>query len=150
MRLTDKIIPYEGIESIALYSTLEDVRNMLKADGYEFRQEIWKATSNDPNPFTVIIIDDVMSLFFARNLKLFKIILWENYQGSLPNGIRPRMPLAEAQNIDPDLSFNDWDEIYLSPAGYWLEDNLDTKEVMSISIFIKEIEDDDLFDSCAW
>lgn len=150
MKLTDRIIPYEGTESIALYATLEDVRNMLKSEGYTFRQEVWKATSDDPNPFTVIIIDDVISLFFAKNMKLFKIILWENYQGCLPNGIRPRMPLVEAQTIDPELSFDDWNEIYLSPTGYWLEDNLKTKEVMSISVFIKEIDDDTLFDSCSW
>ena len=150
MRLTDRIIPYEGTESIALYTTLEDVRTMLKGEGYTFRQELWKATTDDPNPFTVIIIDGVMSLFFAKNMKLFKIILWENYQGCLPNGIRPRMPLVEAQTIDPALSFDDWNEVYLSSSGYWLEDNLDTKEVMSISVFIKELDDDDLFDSCTW
>ena len=150
MKLTDKIIPYEGTESIALYTVLEDVRTMLKGEGYTFQQEVWKATPDDPNPFTVIIIDGVMSLFFAKNMKLFKIILWENYQGCLPNGIYPRMPLVEAQVIDPELSFDDWNEVYLSPAGYWLEDNLDTKEVMSISVFIKELDDDDLFDSCAW
>ncbi len=150
MELTDKIIPYKGTESIALYTTLEDVRAMLKAEGYAFRQEVWKATSDDSNPFTVIIIDDVMSLFFAKNMKLFKIILWKNYQGCLPNGICPRMPLVKAQAIDPGLSFDDWEEIYLSPTGYWLEDDIDTGEVMSISVFIKEIEDDDLFDSCTW
>ncbi|MBQ9307289.1 MAG: hypothetical protein IJ229_05120 [Clostridia bacterium] len=150
MKLTDKIIPYKGTESIALYTTLKDVRDMLKKDSYTFRQEVWRATSDDPNPFTVIIIDNVMSLFFAQNMKLFKIVLWENYKGCLPNGIHPRMPLAEAQTIDPELTFDEWNEVYLSPAGYWLEDNLNTKEALSISVFIKEIEDDDLFDSCAW
>ena len=47
MRLTDKIIPYKGTESIALYTTIEDIRTMLQAEGYAFRQEVWKATSDD-------------------------------------------------------------------------------------------------------
>ena len=42
MRLTDKVIPYKGTESIALYTPLEDVRDMLKAEGFTFRQEVWK------------------------------------------------------------------------------------------------------------
>ena len=36
------------------------------------------------------------------------------------------------------------------PKGYWLEDNINDNSVMSISIFIKEAIDDDLFDKYEW
>ena len=40
------------------------------------------------NPWNVIIIPNTMSLFFAKNGKLFKIVFWQDYTGSLPNGIK--------------------------------------------------------------
>lgn len=36
------------------------------------------------------------------------------------------------------------------PKGYWLEDNINDNSVISISIFIKEAIDDDLFDKYEW
>ena len=60
------------------------------------------------------------------------------------------MPIEEAMEIDPKLEWNDWDEDFQSPDGYWLEDELDNNTVISISIFIKEALDDDLFDNYKW
>jgi hypothetical protein len=34
--------------------------------------------------------------------------------------------------------------------GYWIEDNLDDKTVLTISIFIPELLDEDVFDSYEW
>lgn len=151
MRITDKIIPYVGTESIALYQTLNEVRSILRESGVRFHEEIWSNRENTiPNPWTVLKIDDVMTLYFARNHKLFKIMLWKDYQGYLPNGIHTRMSLKEAQRIDPDLVFDDWNEDYESPLGYWLEDDIDTGVVDSISIFIREVLDEDHFDFCEW
>ncbi len=58
--------------------------------------------------------------------------------------------MGEALKIDPALRFDDWEEVYKSPSGYWLEDNLDTKTVLSITIFIPEAQEDNLFDSYQW
>ena len=91
-----------------------------------------------------------MSLFFAKNGKLFKMIFWEGYQGSLPNGITLGESIDEAKAFDSSLSYDDWNEIYQSENGYWIEDDIDTKTVMSVSIFIKELLDDDSFDYCDW
>ena len=60
------------------------------------------------------------------------------------------MAIDEAQNIDPELTYDDWNEDYESPLGYWLEDDIDTGEVSSISIFIPELLDEDNFDYCNW
>ncbi len=65
----------------------------------------------------------------------------------MQHGLRPRLPLMQAQTIDPEPSFDDREEICLSPAGYRPESGIDTGAVMS-SVFIREIEDDDLFESC--
>ena len=151
MYLTDAIIPFKGTESFALYQSLSVVRSFLSDAGIQYREEVWSSESETiPNPWTVLIIDDVISLFFAKNKKLFKVVFWKDYQGCLPNGIHTRMPLKEAQRIDPDLVFDDWNEDYESPLGYWLEDDIDTGVVDSISIFIQEVLDEDHFDYCEW
>lgn len=151
MYLTERIVPYKGTESIALYQSIGVIKEILTEAGVRFRQEVWSSSHETiPNPWTLLIVDNVMSLFFAKNGKLFKIVLWKDYQGSLPNGIHTRMPLVEAQQIDPDLTFDDWNEDFESPLGYWLEDDIDTGEIDSISIFIKEVLDEDSFDYCEW
>ena len=151
MNLTGAIIPYKGIEGIDLYQSISVVRQYLSAHGLKFREEVWGSSSETvPNPWTVLVLDDVMSLFFASNDKLFKIVLWKGYQGMLPNGIYPGIPLDEARTIDPLLSYDDWNEDYESPEGYWLEDDIDSKDVMSISIFIPELHDEASFDDCNW
>jgi hypothetical protein len=145
------IIPYEGIDSIKLYEKIDDVRTILKAEQILYREEIWSAESETvPNPWTVLIVDNIMSLFFAKNGKLFKIVFWEGYQGSLLNGISLNTSIEDAKKIDSSLQFDDWNEIYQSNNGYWIEDNIDTQTVLSISIFIKEILDEDTFDYCNW
>ena len=58
--------------------------------------------------------------------------------------------MKEATLIDTSLRFDDWNEDWSSDEGYWLEDDLDTDSVLSISIFIKELLDDDEFDKYQW
>ncbi len=130
---------------------IAEVKSVLQFSGILFREEIWSAESETiPNPWTVLVINNVMSLFFAKNGKLFKIVFWEGYQGSLPNGISLGIPIDEAKSLYSSISFDDWNEIYQSENGYWIEDNIDTKTVLSVSIFIKELLDDDNFDYCNW
>ena len=73
-----------------------------------------------------------------------------DFVGKLDNGICIKMPMEKVLEIDPTLEFDDWEEDYQSKNGYWIEDNLDDKTVLTISIFIPEILDDDVFDSYAW
>lgn len=147
----ETIIPYVGIDSIKLYQKITEVKSVLHSSGIPYREEVWSAESETkPNPWTVLVIDNIMSLFFAKNGKLFKMVFWEGYQGSLPNGIFLGESIDEAKSLDSSLSFDDWNEIYQSDNGYWIEDDIDTKTVMSVSIFIKELLDEDSFDYCNW
>ena len=134
-----------------LCGRMSDVKAFLSAERIRYRQEVWSSKDETvPNPWTLLIIDNVMTLFFAKNDKLFKIVFWPSYEGKLPNGIHTGMGVEEAKKLDPDLVFDDWNEDYESPEGYWFEDDIDTKTVDSISVFIKEILDEDRFDYCEW
>lgn len=147
----ETIIPFIGTDSFKLYQNIDETKEILKSSGVSFREEVWSSENETiPNPWTVLIIDDVISLFFAKNNKLFKIVFWEGYKGSLPNGISLSTSIDEAKDIDSSLLFDDWNEIYQSEKGYWIEDNIDTKMVLSISIFIKELLDEEIFDYCEW
>lgn len=147
MYYRDELIPFKGTDSIQLYQTIDVVRATL--DKYQtcYTIELWESTSETvPNPWKVIVVEGVFSLFFARNDKLFKIVVWDNYAGFLPNGITTGMSISDAQKIDPTLTYNDWNEDYESDEGCWVEDDVETNKIMSISIFIKEVLEEDTFD----
>ncbi len=147
----ESIIPFIGTESIKLYQTITEIKKTLSEEGVGYREELWSSQSETiPNPWTVIIIDHVMSLFFAGNNKLFKIVLWQDYSGSLPNGINTGMTISAAKELDSSLEYDDWNEDYESTCGYWLEDDVETGTIISISIFIKELLDEEQFDFCNW
>ena len=73
-----------------------------------------------------------------------------SFSGSLVNGIKIGTPIEEAIIIDNTIKYDDWEEEYVSEKGYWLETDVETEEVISIAIFIKEVEDDDVFYSYEW
>lgn len=147
----DNIIPYVGTEKIKLYQPIDEIKSVLKENDVIYREEVWGSEYETvPNPWTVLVIDGVLSLFFAKNNKLFKLVFWEGYQGTLPNGVKTGMTIEAAKALDPSLAYDDWNEDYQSQSGYWLEDNPENGKVMSISIFIREILDEETFDRCKW
>lgn len=146
-----KIIkPFIGVDNYKLLSAEEDIINMLKTENISFDKETW---SNDECtikvPWTILRASNSMSFFFAKG-KLFKIFMQTGFEGVLPNGISIGTDIGEAQKIDHTLHFDDWNEDWSSDEGYWLEDDIDTKTIISITIFIKELLDDDLFDKYEW
>lgn len=146
-----KIIrPFIGVDNYKLLSTEKEIVNILKIEKISFEKEIW---SNEEctikEPWTVLRADNSMSFFFAKD-KLFKIFMQIGFDGSLPNGISIGTDIEEAQKTDETLRFDDWNEDWSSDEGYWLEDDIDTKKIISITIFIKELLDDDLFDKYEW
>ena len=151
MFYTEPLIPFEGTKSFKLYQDIETVKKVLDSNKVSYSIELWDSTYETvPNPWKVIVIENVISLFFAKNDKLFKIIAWADYEGALPNGVTTGMAMEEAKSLDDTLEYDDWNEVYLSKEEYWLEDDLDTKTVLSISIYIRELLDDDTFDYCEW
>lgn len=149
--MTIRAIPFKGFGDFTLYQSVEEAKKTLKNKGIKYSCEVWNNKwGANPVPWTVIRFgDEAVNLFFAKD-KLFKIYLCEGSDAELPNGIRIGMKMKEALKIDPKLEFDDWEEDYQSPNGYWIGDNLNNGTIASINIFIKEAEDDDLFYEYKW
>lgn len=147
--LTEKLIPFVGTEHLKLYTALSDIKILLKENLINFFVETW--ANNEctiPMPWTIIHIDNAISLFFANN-KLFKIVVFEKYTGNLDNGIRTGMPINTALEKDSRLHYDEWNEDYESD-DYWIEKNIETNTISSISIFISEVLNDEIFDKYEW
>lgn len=150
MLLNGKIEPYVGVGDFKLYMTIEDAKAIIRKSKVKFSTELWsnKGCTSDL-PWTIIRVENSIHMFFAKN-KLFKIYVENDFVGKLDNGICISMPMEKVLEIDSTLEFDDWEEDYQSKNGYWIEDNLDDKTVATISIFIPEILDDDVFDTYEW
>ena len=144
--LTTPIIPYVGTGLFKLNSSPDEVKALLKEHGMTYDEEIMVNRYNPKDPPWIIIeIENVMEFFFAKD-RLFKIILKGKFRGNLPNGINLYTAIEDAQKIDPNLAFDDWDEIYISTGGYWVDYDDDTRKLCWIAIFIPALERDDFFD----
>lgn len=148
--LNECIKPYYGIGNITFSMTYDETRAYLKESGIKYTVDFWENKGCDPEvPWKIIRIDNCISLFYAKG-KMFKICLENNYSGLLENGIGIGMSMNEALEIDPSIVFEDDEEYYSSELGYWLEDDAESQTIICITIYIKEILDDDLFFSYQW
>lgn len=144
------IIPFEGYGDFRLYQPEDEARAIIKAHKYRYTTEVWSNSDcTNPVPWTIMRIEKKIHLFFARG-KLFKIYLDNNCPGLLPNGVGIGTSIARAIEIDNELFYDDWEEDYQSPKGYWLEDDPESNTIIAVSIFIKEVLDDEIFDKYEW
>lgn len=144
------IQPFIGIGSYKLMSSMQDLKSILNDQGVSYTEENWPNDEcTNSVPWNIIRTGTGLNFFFAKD-KLFKIYVEDGFDGCLPNGIGIGTGMEEAQRIDPDLKYDDWEEDWESPEGYWLEDDLDTGKVMTITVFIKEVLDDELFERYNW
>lgn len=151
--LNTPIIPYKGTGIFQLNANYEEVKHLLKVNNIVYEEEIWNKTDPD-HLWNVIVITkkdsnsqhSAIELFFAKD-RLFKIGLCEDFEGSLPNGIHTGMSIKDAWKIDKKLhQDDDFDEVYISPNGYFLEYSNRNLEIMIITIFISAVERDDFFE----
>ena len=148
--IESNIIPFSGNTYLSFDMSYDDVKRLLKDNNIKYKVDVLPNKGCTPEvPWTIIRVQNVISIYFAFN-KMFKIEFDEGYTGKLENGIYIGMPIEDALSIDPTLAYNDEEEDYGSEEGYWLEDNLETNTVMSITIFIKELLDEDLFFTYEW
>lgn len=145
-----KVKPLIGIKEIKLLSNYKDVIKILKDNGVIYSVEVWSNKGCTPEePWKLIKVSNVVTLFFAKE-KLWKMYFEEGFTGALDNGIKIGMSIVEATKIDPSIKYDDWEEDFASSNHYWVEESLETKTICSITIFIKEVENDDLFFSYDW
>lgn len=147
---TLEITPYRGIGEINFNLSLDSTKDYLKENGIKYTIDVWDNKGCDPEvPWSIIRIGKDISLFFAKG-KMFKIYLEGDYNGSLENGIRIGTPISKAKEIDPSLTFEEFEEYYSSSLGYWLEDDIESQSVSSITVFIKELLDEEVFFAYNW
>ncbi|MBP5738278.1 MAG: hypothetical protein J6X38_04275, partial [Abditibacteriota bacterium] len=135
---------------ITFNMSFNEVKNLLRGKGLKFRTEHWPNKGCTPEvAWDIIRLGDDISIFFAKN-RMFKIYFENNFPGSLSNGISLGMTIEDAKAIDPTIKYDDWEETYTSRSGYWLEDDVESGGIISITVFIKELEDDEVFFKYEW
>ncbi len=150
ININDNLVPFEGLSTIMLYQSDKIIKKELSDSRIIYEREIWdNEECTVPMPWEILHINNnSINLFFA-NSKLFKIVVENEYAGKLPNGICLGMTMQDAVSLDDQLTYDEWNEEYGSPLGYWVEDDPETSRIISISIFIREIDDDD-FEEYKW
>ncbi|GFZ27382.1 hypothetical protein [Lactobacillus corticis] len=142
---------FVGVGDYKLLSPQKEIEGLLNKNKINYSTEVWNNDNCTP-PVKWIIIHATNHLnFFFANDKLFKIyIIDDSSKWILENGIRIGMSMEKAKILDSSLEYDDWNEDWNSKAGYWIEDDINDNTVMSISIFIKEVLDEDEFDKYEW
>jgi len=146
----NNIIPYSGYGEYLFDKDIETIKTILK------NAAITYSTAHRPNKgcspevaWDIIRIGNEISMFFAKG-KMFKIYFENGFSGALQNGIRLGQSINEAKIIDPSIEYDDWNEEYISKLGYWLEDDIETEQIVSITVFIKALENEEYYYSYKW
>lgn len=136
------ILPWEGIGGIKLYSHIKNLKNVIISE---------KATSFLYDRFLVRYeIQDTLYLFFnIINGKLFKITALKDYRGKTVNGICIGQKITDALLLDNSFEYDDFEEVYVSPNGIFIETDPLTERIQWISVFVKELETE-IFDDAMW
>lgn len=148
--MENKIVPFKCIDDFELLMSKSTIESLLRNKGVNFCEEIWNNSDCTVSVNWIVLrAENGINFFFAKD-KLFKMYVEHPYEGELPNSIRVGMNMDDAIKIDKQLSFDDWEEEWISPNGYWIEDSIDNNTVLSISVFIPELLDDELFEKYNW
>lgn len=134
------IIPYESLGGIKLYSTMKELKHIITGKNVTSRVIF--------NEWICFDIDNFISLYFhLYNGKLYKICTLKNYKGKLFDKIYVGLPEEDILKVEPTFVFDDFEEVYETPKGAFVE-TLGQK-VEWISVFIRELDDED-FDEANW
>ena len=128
------IVPYKGFGDITFEMSFDEVKGLLREKQMKFHTENWPNKGCDPEvAWDIIRIGKDISIFFARN-RMFKIYFENGFSGRLENGISLGMNIKDAKMLDDTIEYDDWEEVYTSGRGYWLEDDVESGKIISITI----------------
>lgn len=133
------IMPFEEMGEIRLYATIRELRKLLESRNVKgvLLNNLWVRYE----------VENTLYLFFhLLNGKLFKITTLENYRGKLFDKIGVGMTTEELLNADYGFVYDDFEEVFESEKGVFLETNPETNKITFISIYIKELDDEDFED----
>lgn len=136
------IVPFEGFGEIKLYSTRDELQELLEGEAVE--------TEIINNDWIRYDIQNSVELFFhLKNNKLFRITTLDNYQGKLFEKIGVGTTEKELLKVEPSFVYDDFEEVWESEKGVFIEMDAETNTVRWISVYIKELDDKD-FENANW
>lgn len=136
------IVPWEGLGGIKLYSHISDFYSIIK----ELKDS---ETMLIKSLIKYEIKDEVVIWFNIFNGKLFKITALKNYTGKLFGAIHIGMHIDKVLELEPDFEYDEFEEVYCSPKGIFIETDPVEHTVLWISVYVKEIDNDD-FEKGNW
>ena len=136
------IIPFEGFGEIKLYSTRDELKDLLEMEGVTS-----KILFDDWIQYD--IQNDIELLFHLKNNKLFRITTLDNYKGKLFEKIGVGTTEEEMLEIEPSFVYDDFEEVWESDKGVFIEMDAETDVVRWISIYILELDSEE-FEECKW
>lgn len=126
------IVPFEGFGKIKLYSTRNELQELLKNDWIRYD------------------IQNSIELFFhLKNNKLFRITTLDNYKGKLFGKIGVGTTEKELLEAEPSFVYDEFEEVWESPKGVFVEMDAETNTVRWISVYIREL-DNETFEEANW
>ncbi|ECB9807114.1 hypothetical protein FL877_12900 [Listeria monocytogenes] len=136
------IIPWKEAGGIKLYSTIRDVKEIVEDKDVSgvLLNKFWVRYE---------IKDEVFLFFHLLNGKLFKITTLKNYKDQFFDNVQYGMSAQELLAAHPDFIYDDFEEVYESKSGAFLEVDFQKGQVTYISVYIKELDNAD-FEEANW
>ena len=134
------IVPFEGFGEIKLYSTRNELRELLEKEDVE--SEI---INNDWIRYD--ILNSVELFFHLKNIKLFRITTLDNCK--LFEKIGVGTTEKELLEVEPSFAYDDFEEVWESEKGVFIEMDAETNVVRWISVYIRELDNED-FENANW
>ncbi|MCM3548616.1 hypothetical protein M4D48_08525 [Alkalihalobacillus clausii] len=77
------------------------------------------------------------------NGRLWKITALKDYKGKLFDNIHIGMHIDDVLKIEPSFEYDDFEEVYCSPKGIFIETDPIEHTVLWISVYVKELGNED-------
>ena len=136
------IVPFEGFREIKLYSTRDELRELLEKEDVE--SEIINS-----DWIRYDILNSVELFFHLKNNKLFRITTLDNYRGKLFEKIGVGTTEKELLEVEPSFAYDDFEEVWESEKGVFIEMDAETNVVRWISVYVRELDNED-FENTNW
>lgn len=136
------IVPFEGFGEIKLYRTRDELHELL--EGEDVEAEIIN------NDWIRYDIQNSVELFFhLKSNKLFRITTLDNYQGKLFEKIGVGTTEKELLEVESSFVYDNFEEVWESEKGIFIEMDAETNTVRWISVYIRELDDEN-FENANW
>ncbi|WP_054948661.1 hypothetical protein [Numidum massiliense] len=140
--LNAPIEPWKGLGGISLYTHISEFYGPLQDFNVE-ADIVWKFL------ISYEVDNEAIIWFNVINGKIYKLTALENYKGLLFNQIHVGMHIDDVLKIEHSFEYDEFEEVYESPKGVYIETDPITHRVICISVFVKEIDDED-FEEGKW